>query len=1295
MATKVNSSIKTRWDNARKKGIEISIFAKEFHETRRMTHSTVVPLRVAKNLFIMSFMVQQAEAPFLLTHEEGKVTQILECCERVEDALVMAVTFLQKFEPITRLEFFAREYDIKRDMEKVLGALKGNVKDIATLAFGNEGSGTTILRRTIEEYSAVFYEEEYYAGIVFDQDGASNKKVRLILKEMQVVGWEEKRAETESSVDNMMWATAHYEGWARLSKLQKLLKRLAKRARTSVLDIVKTILQFWYEVGFTDEDMHLQTLIHKAIKDSKEDKAEVERRMTELVLVKYAGEREGTQDEETGEYVPPPLLSQEKEPKEHSSSHGKWIELPDLRAHGMSDEEMWNVVLERVKKVHQLVSITQVYLWTRERLVPCNNIHDFRRFVEKYFFKEVKKVQELELEEDSEGSESSYGSTDDEAESDDDEGGVGETAHNILPGQCTLHVEGIWGPTSMLRAVYTLPKIEDVPTILLSLQEHSRDLKMATQACRVMTQLASRGPPKVVEARCKMISDCGGISIFLNTLEIHAKNYNFVIACVDVLRSIVVGSVDVAVRAIEEERLPSRFSQLLRDFPGGLIPEFSKIQYTVYRAIMSMCLTGGDMSREFFARAGVMDEAMKALKGSNLSERFVQYTCGALLQIVKYDKLAYEIVVDPDLNRVTSSIISLCIILLQSRMVQKSTEIMFTIIALINQVLGGATMFRNKDIANTFEIKYPLEASIIELTRVVFRIMNISSESNLVKRCLTCLATCTDVSTNEVKAEVGRLGVHVFLLERLEEWLTQPWTKKGAEKVSVDPNQAIFGLQSLVTVTDGPSGSEQIKELALEHDAVRILQKAIDVHSRNPAVHSNAYFTLLHFMEHCDEGYQIFLKRRGPSQVCLKSLKKFPKASSMIAMAAKCLTSVACSRFRESPRATEAEGKEEEKKAPEEEKGGAKEERRALTSEKKKKAAEREGEEAKEEGKAPTTEEKKKTHISQINPRQACIRENALSFLLFSSSLCEPDEEVTNQIFECIAGLLSQDHRDRTFALKFVERAYFQQSHHYVFEKLKNNTNSPPIVIAGGFLLHIVALYVSKDGVLSLYRAGIADFFLKMLLSNAYEEHSKCTAAICAALWPFVKIDFDHIGTALANTFSDNQGVSQLLKVLTRFADDKCCALESVELLVAMGKRGKRTMLIMEKRGGVHASLTVLELHRHDFKVLSATFELVLLLLEQNSKATGRLMAGNFFEYLKEAFERFGHTDLRFFTICCKIAEIFAGILSYRKIMQSQMHLHEIIEKKMMDYPENVADNIYAGALRQVKLTVSQIRSRI
>ena len=80
-------------------------------------------------------------------------------------------------------------------------------------------------------FNAIFHQERYEAAIVFDQDHAKHKKVREVLRAMQVLGLEEKKAQTESSVDNSLWATAHYEAWARIAALQKLLKKLAKYAQ--------------------------------------------------------------------------------------------------------------------------------------------------------------------------------------------------------------------------------------------------------------------------------------------------------------------------------------------------------------------------------------------------------------------------------------------------------------------------------------------------------------------------------------------------------------------------------------------------------------------------------------------------------------------------------------------------------------------------------------------------------------------------------------------------------------------------------------------------------------------------------------------------------------------------------------------------------------------------------------------------------------------------------------------------------------------------------------------------------
>ena len=68
--TFVNDTILKRWSEVRRKLIEVSNFTLQYHITRRMQHSKVVPLNIAIQLFILNFFVQQAEGPVILYRKE-------------------------------------------------------------------------------------------------------------------------------------------------------------------------------------------------------------------------------------------------------------------------------------------------------------------------------------------------------------------------------------------------------------------------------------------------------------------------------------------------------------------------------------------------------------------------------------------------------------------------------------------------------------------------------------------------------------------------------------------------------------------------------------------------------------------------------------------------------------------------------------------------------------------------------------------------------------------------------------------------------------------------------------------------------------------------------------------------------------------------------------------------------------------------------------------------------------------------------------------------------------------------
>ena len=1299
MASSTNSKIAARWREIRQQSIEICQAAKSFSECRVMTHSIVIPIRITKELHILSFMIQQAEAPAVLLTEELLVTHALSLAAYIKQSFDQVYTFLEAFEPVTRLEFFARENEINRMFNECLHALQKSTEDIGNFLF----DGGTILRRTREEYSAVFHDQEYFAGIVYDQDGASNKKVRLVLKELGRIGMEEKIAETESSVNNMMWATAHYESWARVAAVQKCLAKLAKQARCNVLEIVKTIFQFWYECGFNDDDSHLKPLIERAVKESKEDKASTQQRLSELVLVSYAGYREGSADE-NGIYSPPAYLNQESEPPSACGTSRKYVELPNWFKPGISDDEQWSTVLQRIKKVHQLVTVTQVYAWTRDRLLPIFQISDLRRVVEKYFYKEEVKQLELELEDDSDDdSGASYNSTDEEVE-ETDEGSAIKTKHIITPEQCTLHVEGIWGPTSMLRAVYTLPKVDDIARMLVALQEHRDDLVMATECCKVMTQLATRGPPQIIEYRTKMISDVGGLAVFLNVLDIHEKVFDFVIVVVECLGAICAGSVDVARRGIQEERLPLKFCQLLHDFPGGLIKVFSKIQYTVYKAIMNFCLTGGNDSREFFAREGVAKNAMKALKGANMNEVFVQYTCGALLQISKYKKIAYELICPPETNTVTSAIVGISVTLLSTTMVQKSDELMFVIVALVNQVLDGASSYRNEDISNTQEIKYPLEASILELTRIIFRVMTISENPNLVKRCLSCLTTCSNVSTKEVKLEVAQLGVHLFLLNRLEEWLTEPPSTQQGEKM-VDPNQAIFGLQSIISVTSGPTASAAVKELVLENNALLVLRRALNTHAFHSEVHTNVYLTLHHFMMNCEETFQLFLRDNGHAQLFQESIKRFLKKPTLVLSAASCVILLVQSFFDEiieDPEAVEKNDRQviessDNVKLPVEQALGT-----IMDGEK-----------------IDTCVETESTSLSQlteqdattgpfhpINPRQAVLIEDGLGYLLKAADFSSSHFDIEMKCFECIALLLSQSPKDRICAERFTSSLSAPDTLLYILEKLNlyemygrickrpKNEYHIFLVTGGGFLVKLIAAKSDNNVLYRMYKQGFAKVFHDMLCADTFADHPKAIASLCGGFTPFARLETEQISEEVCNNFSENQGISLVLKAAARYSDDRCLAVETMNLVAAIGQNEKRMRMTIEKRGGVHASLSILQNHENDLDILYPTMRVVLMLVSHNPKLHNKFVAGNFIQHFNQILKNFGRSSLRFYILSCKLAELFSLHVSPRKIMQD-LRFQDTFMEHFRQFTENPEDPEYILACKHTKLTVSQIKSRV
>ena len=188
--TFVNDTILKRWSAVRRKLIEVSNFALQYHITRRMNHSKIIPLKIATNLFILSFFVQHAEGPLILYRKEEDKKWCLMQCQEIFEAIRVALVFLQNFQSVSRLEFIAREYEINIQFQGVLDHIENRIVAIEKKVYDDY---PTLCKRTREEYAKIFHQERYEAAIVFDQDHAKHKKVREVLRAMQVLGLEEKK----------------------------------------------------------------------------------------------------------------------------------------------------------------------------------------------------------------------------------------------------------------------------------------------------------------------------------------------------------------------------------------------------------------------------------------------------------------------------------------------------------------------------------------------------------------------------------------------------------------------------------------------------------------------------------------------------------------------------------------------------------------------------------------------------------------------------------------------------------------------------------------------------------------------------------------------------------------------------------------------------------------------------------------------------------------------------------------------------------------------------------------------
>ena len=146
--TFVNDTILKRWSAVRRKLHEVSNFILQYHIVRRMEHSKIVPLEIAIQMFVLNFFVQHAEAPLILRRKEEDKSWCLDQCEDIFDSIREALVFLEGFEKVSRLEYIAREHDIKVKYRNVLERIENNICAIEDRIFSEY---PTLCKRTREE----------------------------------------------------------------------------------------------------------------------------------------------------------------------------------------------------------------------------------------------------------------------------------------------------------------------------------------------------------------------------------------------------------------------------------------------------------------------------------------------------------------------------------------------------------------------------------------------------------------------------------------------------------------------------------------------------------------------------------------------------------------------------------------------------------------------------------------------------------------------------------------------------------------------------------------------------------------------------------------------------------------------------------------------------------------------------------------------------------------------------------------------------------------------------------------
>ena len=171
--------------------------------------------------------------------------------------------------------------------------------------------------------------------------------------------------------------------------------------------------------------------------------------------------------------------------------------------------------------------------------------------------------------------------------------------------------------------------------------------------------------------------------------------------------------------------------------------------------------------------------------------------------------------------------------------------------------------------------------------------------------------------------------------------------------------------------------------------------------------------------------------------------------------------------------------------------------------------------------------------------------------------------------------------------------------------------------------------------------------------------------------------------------FSENRGISLLLKYNKVHILNKCCTSAIFDCLSLMCIKNSRIPVIIERRDGIRNVIDCLRFHKDEYHLVYRVLQVAKYLATNKSNLAKFSLSGTFLPVLHGIFEKFG--DARgpdFFILLCQLCESLAFHNPTRRNMQN-MKFVDTIHGKRSTFKDN------RDCVRAVKICIAQVASLV